>query len=102
VDIADKDFTQVIEDNEERLKHLSRTYADRLDEEEDIYQGIIIQIWRSLPSFNGEAKIDTWIYRLAVNTAISFMRKKRTRQNYYSKTKKREKIAEQCFLHLTQ
>lgn len=88
----EKDFAEVIKDNKERLKHLCRTYADRLDEEEDIYQEIIIQIWHSLPSFKGEANINTWIYRLAVNTAISFMRKKRTRQNYYSKLKEEKKL----------
>jgi len=88
VEITEKEFTDIIKDNEERLKHLSRVYADRMDEEQDIYQEIAIQLWRSLPTFNGKANINTWVYRLAVNTAISFARKKRTRQNYYSKFKK--------------
>ncbi|MGD8427779.1 MAG: RNA polymerase sigma factor [Balneolaceae bacterium] len=91
MDITEKNFTEIIEANEERLKHLSRMYADRIDDEQDIYQEIIIQIWRSLPSFEGDAQINTWIYRLAVNTAISFTRKKRTRQAYYSKFKKQKK-----------
>ena len=87
MDITEQDFTGIIQRNQERLRHLSRVYADRLDEEQDIYQEILVQIWRSLPDFNGNAKIDTWVYRLAVNTAISFARKKKTRQNYYSKYK---------------
>jgi len=88
LDFTEKEFTEIIKDNEGRLKHLSRTYADRIDEEDDIYQEIIVQIWRSLPSYNGKAHIDTWVYRLAINTAISFARKKKTRRNYYSQLKK--------------
>lgn len=98
MDFTEKDFTKIIKDNEDRLKHLSRTYANRLDEEEDIYQEIIIQVWYSLPSFNGEAKIDTWVYRLAVNTAISFARKRKTRKNYHSKFREEQKTKKEAGL----
>lgn len=81
---TDEEFIQIIKDNEDRLNHLSRVYADRADEQQDIFPEIIIQIWRSLPSFNGETNINTWIYRLAINTGISFVRKKKIRQDYYS------------------
>lgn len=94
-------FTEIIQENEERLRHLSRIYTKREGDEKDLFQEIIIQIWRSLPSFQGDAKIETWIYRLAVNTAISFVRKKKTRKNYYSEYKK-EKKADKREQHQTQ
>lgn len=99
MNITEEEFAKIIKNNEDRLSHLSRVYADRTDEQQDIFQEIIIQIWRSLPSFNGEAKIDTWIYRLAINTAISFVRKKKTRQNYYSDYKD-EKNSQEDTNHL--
>lgn len=99
MNITEEEFTQIIKGNEDRLTHLSRVYADRPEEQQDIYQEIIIQIWESLPSFDGNANIDTWIYRLAVNTAISFVRKKKTRQDYYS-AYKNEKESQQDANHL--
>jgi RNA polymerase sigma-70 factor (ECF subfamily) len=41
----------------------------------DLFQEIVLQLWRSFPSFRGEAKITTWMYRIALNTAISGFRK---------------------------
>jgi len=90
VNITDEKFASIIKQNEDRLKHLCRVYADRKADEEDLFQEILIQAWRSLPSFDGKASIDTWLYRLAVNTAISFVRKRKTRQNYYDDYKKEQ------------
>lgn len=95
---TDEEFIQIIKDNEDRLNHLSRVYADRADEQQDIFPEIIIQIWRSLPSFNGETNINTWIYRLAINTAISFVRKKKIRQDYYSDYKDEKDTLEEARL----
>jgi RNA polymerase sigma-70 factor (ECF subfamily) len=44
---------------------------------QDLFQEIVIQLWRSYPSFRGEAKFSTWLYRIALNTAISGLRKQR-------------------------
>ena len=43
---------------------------------EDYYQEVLIQLWRSLPTFRGESKISTYIYRISLNTCISHVRKK--------------------------
>lgn len=83
--MTEEKFTELVNENEDRLWHLCRIYTDREEEAKDLHQEILIQIWRSLPSFNGDSGINTWIYRLAVNTAISFIRKKRTRRNYHEK-----------------
>ena len=54
----------------------------------DLFQEIVLQLWRSFPSFRGEAKITTWMYRIALNTAISGFRK----QTRYVKTEDLQEV----------
>lgn len=90
--MSEEQFLELVEENEERFRHLCRIYADRSAGEKDLYQEILIQIWRALPSFEGSASIHTWAYRIALNTAISFVRKKRTRRDYHDRYR-REKAS---------
>jgi RNA polymerase sigma-70 factor (ECF subfamily) len=50
-------------------------YEHDPDARNDLFQEIVLQLWRSFPTFRGEAKITTWMYRIALNTAISGFRK---------------------------
>lgn len=53
-------------------------YCDREEDRNDLFQEILAQLWRSFPTFRNESKITTWMYRVAINTAItSFKREKR-------------------------
>lgn len=54
-------------------------YTDRPTDHQDLYQEIIIQLWKSFPHFRGESKYSTWVYRIALNTAISDLRRKKRR-----------------------
>ena len=90
INISEEKFAELIDENQGRLRHLCRVYAERVQEEKDLFQEIIIQIWRSLPSFKGNAKLSTWMYRIGVNTAISHLRKKKTRQDYYASHKEEQ------------
>jgi RNA polymerase sigma-70 factor (ECF subfamily) len=49
------------------------THADR----QDLLQEMVIQLWRGYPKFRGESKFSTWLYRIALNTAITGLRRKR-------------------------
>ena len=96
MELTEEKFAEIVNQNEARIKHLCRIYADRKQEEKDLFQEILIQLWRSLPSFEGDSRVDTWAYRVAVNTAISFIRKKKTRRDYHSKYRQeKESKAEQ-------
>jgi RNA polymerase sigma factor (sigma-70 family) len=66
-----------METNQVRLRAISRTWAPRAWE--DLYQEIALQLWRSLDRFEGRARLDTWVYRVALNTAIDFVRRDRRR-----------------------
>jgi len=63
--------------NENRLRILKvcHVYAWRHEDQQDLYQEILVQIWRSLPRLRDVAYRNTWLYRVALNTAISFARK---------------------------
>lgn len=83
--ISEQDFLDIIENNDNRLQHICRIYAENDEEEKDIYQEIITEAWHSLTSFKEKASISTWLYRIGINTAISYNRKKETRKDYHEK-----------------
>ena len=55
---------------------VSRLYTNGVEDERDLFQEIVLQLWRSYDSFKGDSKITTWMYRVALNTAITVFRKK--------------------------
>lgn len=72
-------FLRLVRDNRARLRRICRVYGEDREEERDLYQEILLQAWRSLPSFEGEAKPATWLYRVALNTALGRQRKRDVR-----------------------
>lgn len=54
-----------------------RAYAFTPPDQEDLFQEIATQVWRSVPNFRGDAAVTTWIYRVALNTAIAWTRQER-------------------------
>ena len=54
-------------------------YENNPEVRNDLFQEIVLQLWKSFPSFRGESKITTWMYRIALNTAISGLRRQSRR-----------------------
>lgn len=52
---------------------------DRYSDREDLFQEITLQAWKAYGSFRGDARFSTWLYRVALNTAITFFRKEKRR-----------------------
>jgi RNA polymerase sigma-70 factor (ECF subfamily) len=73
----EKQFEAIIKENEQLLLKVCRIYAYTDADREDLFQEIIIQLWKSYPAFKGDSKLSTWIYRVAINTAITGLRKKK-------------------------
>lgn len=69
------EFLKLIEGNRDRILKICHVYAWDAAEREDLYQEILCQIWRTLPSVKNASFVGTWIYRVALNTSISFVRK---------------------------
>ncbi len=67
-------FWKVIEENQKLIYKVSRMYCDNVHDRNDLFQEIIANIWEAFPNFNGNSKISTWMYRIAINTSISWLR----------------------------
>ncbi|MFA9389030.1 MAG: RNA polymerase sigma factor [Prolixibacteraceae bacterium] len=64
-------FKQIIEEYERLLQSICSHYANNHEDRKDLFQEVLINVWKSLDSFRGDSKISTWLYRVAVNTALS-------------------------------
>ena len=71
-------FLELLATHGPRLRGIAWSYARGTDRE-DLHQEILCQLWRSLPSFRGDAGLGTWVYRVALNTALTWTRNRRRR-----------------------
>jgi len=71
----DKEFTREIEKCKGIILKVIRLYVDNKEEERDLFQEIVFQAWKSYPRFSGRSKFSTWLYRIALNTVLTFRRK---------------------------
>ncbi|WP_108870170.1 RNA polymerase sigma factor [Aquimarina aquimarini] len=72
-------FVASLEQNQNIVHKVCRIYTSDSDSHNDLFQEITIQLWKAYPKFRGDAKFSTWMYRVALNTAITLYRKsKRT------------------------
>lgn len=75
----EKEFTQMILDNRHIIFKVCYVYTSDEYTIEELYQESMLNLWRAYPRFRGESKPSTWIYRVAMNTCISYMRRSSTR-----------------------
>lgn len=68
-------FEQWLDQHRALIFKVVRAYAVTAMDRDDLFQEIVVQVWRSIPSFRQESSTVTWIYRIALNTAIRWMRK---------------------------
>ena len=73
------EFVNLLEDNQNILHKICKLYTGDLASHQDLFQEMVIQLWKSYPKFRGESKFSTWAYRVALNTAISLYRGKKTK-----------------------
>ncbi|MGC4036329.1 MAG: RNA polymerase sigma factor [Chitinophagaceae bacterium] len=73
-----EEFLHLIEANKAIIYKICNSYCQQPSDREDLAQEIIYQLWKSGKSFKGEYKFSTWMYRVALNVAISFYRKRKT------------------------
>ena len=74
---AEKQFEKHIKEHELLIFKICRIYAYTDADRQDLFQDIVIQLWNAFPKFKGESKFSTWLYRVAINTAITGLRKKK-------------------------
>jgi len=70
-------FIDILEKNIGILIKISKVFTKALQDREDLINDITLELWKSFKSFDGDSKISTWIYRVALNTSMNYKRKKR-------------------------
>ncbi len=73
--ISRKAFSESINENAGIIHKVVMLYADTREDQEDLYQEILYQGWKSYASFRHDSKFTTWLYRVSLNTALVFRRK---------------------------
>ena len=70
-------FIQQIDLHQHIIHKICRLYRDSREDREDLFQEIVFQLWKAAPSFEGRSKFSTWMYKIALSTALAGFRKKR-------------------------
>jgi RNA polymerase sigma-70 factor, ECF subfamily len=69
-----RDFIRIIEANQGIIKSLCNAYYVRYEDQKDVFQDIVLQLWKSFETFRGASEISTWIYRVSLNTILAKVR----------------------------
>ena len=84
---VEQEFLSVIREYERVIYKVCYLYANPNAPLNDLYQDVVLNLWKAYPKYRKECKISTWIYRIALNTCISFYRKEKNIPEIVSLTK---------------
>jgi RNA polymerase sigma-70 factor (ECF subfamily) len=79
-DKCETTFKQWLGEHQGLIFKVIRAYAATADDQDDLFQEILLQLWSSIPNFQGKAKVSTWIYRVVLNTALVWNRSEKKRR----------------------
>ena len=69
-----QEFLEKIECHKGMIFKVSKMYVDHQEDREDLYQEIVFQLWKSYQNFEGKSQFSTWLYRVSLNTALTFLK----------------------------
>jgi RNA polymerase sigma-70 factor (ECF subfamily) len=93
---ADKDiFVQLMDDHKGIIIKICNTYCQDKNDREDLAQEILYQLWRAMDKYDKDQRFSTWMYRVALNVAISFYRKNKIKNHLISFSGQTAEIADQ-------
>lgn len=79
MDTKETQFLQLIGENKGILFKICKIYQDDAEDRNDLLQEMILQLWLAFDSFRGDSKFSSWMYRVALNTAITFFKRQKRR-----------------------
>ncbi len=79
---SEREFTSLIDQNKGIIYKVIRLYVRDPDDEQDLFQEILFQSWKSFAHFKGESKFSTWLYRVGLNTVLTFKRRPSLVENH--------------------
>jgi len=77
----EKEFISLLNQHRGIIYKICRMYCADTEDRQDLFQEIVLQLWKAYPAFKEDANISTWMYRIGMNTAISNYRKEKRRQS---------------------
>ena len=85
--LQQEEFVRLVNQNQALLHKVCNLYSHSIHDKEDLFQEIVVQLWKAWPGFRGDAKFSTWMYRIALNTAISGLRRRNNHISTYEPEK---------------
>tara|TARA_R110000851_G_scaffold23119_1_gene67948 strand:- start:255 stop:758 length:504 start_codon:yes stop_codon:yes gene_type:complete len=76
-------FLSELEENQDKLYRLCSIYSDNNEDSKDLFQEVLVQIWKSMSAFKGNSSIGTWMFRIALNVCLRFKSKYTKNQNRF-------------------
>lgn len=88
----EKEFLERIEQHKGILFKIARMYMSDAEDQNDLFQEITYQLWKAYPSFEGKSAFSTWMYRVALNTAIVFLRSEKKKEKLIQRNETLENL----------
>ena len=76
------DFRKLVESLQEKVRNTCFRYVNNEDDADDIAQEVFVQVYESMKNFREESQISTWVYRIAVNKSLDFLRSKKRKKRF--------------------
>ncbi len=76
-------FLSALKENQDKLYRICSIYSDSNEDSKDLFQEVLVHIWKSMSSFKGNSSIDTWVFRIALNVCLRFKSKHTKNQNRF-------------------
>ncbi len=76
-------FLSALKENQDKLYRICSIYSDSSEDSKDLFQEVLVHIWKSMSSFKGNSSIGTWMFRVALNVCLRFKSKYAKNQNRF-------------------
>jgi RNA polymerase sigma factor (sigma-70 family) len=86
IQLMEKELIEILNLHRGLIYKVCNLYCADQEDRKDLFQEIVLQVWKSLPRFRHESALSTWMYRIALNTAITHFKKETRSNNYRSIT----------------
>lgn len=83
--LSEKEFIKAIQDNQQIIVKVCNLYMDNPADREDLFQEILFNAWKGNKNYKGNSKFSTWLYKVALNTSITFFKKGKRNNSVFSK-----------------
>jgi RNA polymerase sigma factor (sigma-70 family) len=90
-----EEFLKLVNQHISIIHKITRLYEDTEEDRRDLFQEILLNLWKGYRGFRQEATFGTWLYRVALNTAITGLRKRRRQAGLYTLEDKHDKIPDE-------